>query len=67
MGDTIWKLKDISQKNIFVRKFTLDDADKGQSEVLNDFVEFKEGTKAKDIDKKAKGRCYWKHKFTLWR
>ena len=53
MGDTIWKLKDISQKNIFVRKITLDDADKGQSEVLNDFIEFKEGTKAKDIDKKS--------------
>ena len=53
VGDTIWKLKDLSQKTIFVRKITLDDADKGQSEVLNDFIEFKEGTKAKDIDKKS--------------
>ena len=39
-------------KNIFVGKSTLDNADKDQSDLLNDFIDFNKRAKPRDIEKK---------------
>ena len=43
-------------KNMFAGKFTLNDADKHQSDLLVQIVEFHKDTKPRDIEKKAKNR-----------
>ena len=45
-------------KNIFAGKITLDNAGKDQSDLSNDFVDFRKGAKLRDIEKKAKQRYY---------
>ena len=43
-------------KNMFAGKFTLNDADKHQTDLLVQVVEFHKDTKPRDIEKKAKNR-----------
>ena len=40
-------------KTIFASKITLDNADKDQSDLLNDFVDFKKETKPRNTEKKS--------------
>ena len=43
-------------KNMFAGKFTLNDADKHQTDLLVQVAEFHKDTKPRDIEKKAKNR-----------
>ena len=43
-------------KNMFTGKFTLSDADKHQTDLLVQVVEFHKDIKPRDIEKKAKNR-----------
>ena len=43
-------------KNMFAGKFTLNDADKHQTDLLVQVVEFHKDIKPRDIEKKAKNR-----------
>ena len=54
-------------KNMFAGEFTLNDADKHQSDLLVQIVEFHKDTKPRDIEKKAKNRYLWNLKCILWR
>ena len=46
--ETIWSFA----KNIYVSKITLDDADKTQSDLLNEFPDFKKGTRPRNKKKR---------------
>ena len=55
------------RKIIYTGKITSYNADKDQSHLLHNSLDFIKETKTRDIEKIYYKRYYWKHRCILWR